>query len=312
VADARHAGQRLDDVVQAALTATLGSPPSRAAVRRLIMAGALRLHGRSSRAPGRRVAAGSVIEVAVRPELVRRDHGPSSLDASRILYEDEALIAVDKPPGLPTVATADPARPHLVALVERLLRARPGGEDGAARRLGVHQRLDRDTSGVVLFVKDPAANAGLAAQFAGRAVEKTYLALTARPPRAAPAAWRAREDVDPERRGARAERVAVTDFAIVERLERAVLVEARPRTGRKHQIRIHLARAGLPILGDATYGGDTHLAPRLMLHAARLGLRHPLSGAPLSVTSPLPADFRAVLARLRRAKGTVRDGRRRR
>jgi 23S rRNA pseudouridine1911/1915/1917 synthase len=239
---------------------------------------------------------------------VRRDRALISFDASRILYEDDALLAVDKPPGLPTVATADPARAHLVGLVEGVLLSRAGGE--GPPRLGVHQRLDRDTSGVVLFVKDPAANPGLAAQFAAHTIEKTYLALTARPARMRARAWRVDEPM--ERPGAKPVS-AVTDFKIVEAWPGGVLVEARPRTGRKHQVRIHLSRAGLPILGDAAHGGDPRAAPRVMLHAARLRLRHPLTGAELSVASPMPADFRALLERLRRsARPSARRGRRRR
>jgi RluA family pseudouridine synthase len=233
------------------------------------------------------------LTVALRPELVHRPAATVSFDESRVLFEDDALIAVDKPPGLPTVATADPARPHLVGLVERLLAARAGA-GGKGPRLGVHQRLDRDTSGVVLFVKDPAANAGLAAQFAAHGVEKTYLALAARPARLPPGPWRMEDGPEGNPPS------AVTDFRIVEAWTDAVLVEARPRTGRKHQIRIHLSRAGLPILGDAAYGGARGDAARVMLHAARLQLRHPISGERLDVSSAMPADLEAEVARRRR------------
>ena len=291
VADARHAGRRTDEVAREWVTEVLGRVPSKAAVRRLIMAGALRVRGRPLRAPGRLVESGAPLELTVRPELLHRDEEPSSLDASRILHEDAALIAVDKPPRLPTVATADPRRAHLVGLLERLVGA--GG-------LAVHQRLDQDTSGVVLFVKDPAANAGVAAQFAAHTVQKTYLALTVRPARLPAPRWRAESGT------------AVTDFVLVEALPRGLLVEAHPRTGRKHQIRIHLAEAGMPILGDARYGGGAAAAPRVMLHASRLRLLHPLSGAPLSIASPVPADFQAVLDGLRSKRASARDPRRRR
>jgi len=292
VADARQAGRRADEVAREWLADVLGTEPSKAAVRRLIMAGGLRVGGRPLRAPGRLIDGGTALELIVRPELVRRDAGPSSPGEARVLYEDDALIVVDKPPGLATVPSADPRRPSLVGLVEGLLRSRAGGGRAApARPLGVHQRLDQDTSGVVLFVKDPAANAGLAMQFAARAVEKTYLALTQRPARLPPKAWRSAVVVD--------DAPAVTDFVIAEVLARGLLVEAHPRTGRKHQVRVHLAEAGLPIFGDRRYGGASGLAPRVMLHAARLVLRHPLTDALLSVESPLPADFRAVLEGLR-------------
>ena len=263
------------------------------------MAGALRLSGRPLRAPGHVVQAADVLDVSVRPELLVREEAPPA--AVRILYEDAALIAVDKPPRLPTVATADRSRAHLVGLVERFLAERDGG--GEARRpLGVHQRLDRDTSGVVLLVKDPAANAGLAAQFRARTIDKMYLALTVRGGREPLAAWRANTPVNGSGSGKPAAALpAVTDFRLVEALASGLLVSARPRTGRKHQIRIHLARVGLGILGDDTYGDGGSGAPRLMLHAAHLRLRHPLTGAALSIESPMPADFLAVLARLRRS-----------
>jgi 23S rRNA pseudouridine1911/1915/1917 synthase len=300
----REAGRRLDEVALAWLTEALGTAPSRSAVRRLIMSGALRVDGRPSRTPGRVLAAGHRLEVQVRGDLLRPRSPAVVLGPERILYEDAALIAVDKPPGLPTVATADPGRPHLAGLVSALLDARGGRPRSAS--LGVHQRLDRDTSGVVLFAKDAAANPGLAAQFAARTVEKVYLALTARPRRLPPARWRAEDPVD------EAGRPAVTEFALREVLPGALVVEARPRTGRKHQVRIHLARAGLPILGDPDYGGPAAArAPRLMLHAGRLALRHPLTGAPWSATSPLPRDFAAVAAGLR-GRATATGGTRRR
>ena len=297
VADARLANRRADDVAREWLAQVLGTEPSRAAVRRLIMAGGLRVRGRPLRAPGHLIEGGAALDLLVRPELVRRDAGPSSLGEARVLYEDDALIAVDKPPGLVTVPSADPRRPSLVGLVEALLRSRAGSSRAVpARPLGVHQRLDQDTSGVVLFVKEPAANAGLAAQFAAHTVEKTYLALTERPARLPPKAWRTDATVE--------DRPAVTDFVVASVLARGLLVEAHPRTGRKHQVRIHLADAGLPIFGDRRYGGEAGDAPRVMLHAVRLDLRHPLTNAPLSVESPLPADFRAVLEGLggRRAR----------
>jgi 23S rRNA pseudouridine1911/1915/1917 synthase len=299
----------VDEVAREWLTGVLGAPPARAAVRRLLMAGALRADGRPLRAPGRVLHAGVGLVLHLRPELVHRAPAADGAWPVRIVYEDDALVVVDKPPGLPTVATADPRRPHLVGVVTALLRSRGAAPPGP---LGVHQRLDRDTSGLVLLVKDPAANADLAAQFAGRAVEKTYLALTARPRSRPPRTWRADESVERAEAG-KAARPALTDFALVEAWPGGLLVEARPRTGRKHQIRIHLARAGLPILGDAAYGGDPRAAPRVMLHAARLQLRHPLTGARLDLSSPPPADFRGVLDRLRRAPPrSPRDGARRR
>jgi 23S rRNA-/tRNA-specific pseudouridylate synthase len=279
------------------LGAALGTPASRAQARQLVMAGAVRVNGRPARRPGWRPAAGARVEAEVdrarlRPVGPRGDRR-ASLGPERILYEDAALLAVDKPPGLPTHATADPARPHLVGLVSALLAER----GGPAPVLAVHQRLDRDTSGVMLLVKDPAANAGIAAAFAAGRVAKTYLALTLRPRALPPVEWRSSGEVGPPGR----KQAAATDFRVREVLPQALLVEASPRTGRRHQVRIHLADAGMPVLGDREHGGPAAAAraPRSMLHALRLALPHPLTARPLVIESPLPDDFNARLAALR-------------
>jgi RluA family pseudouridine synthase len=222
-----------------------------------------------------------------------------------VLYEDDAILAVEKPAGLPTHATADPGRPHLIGLVTAYL-ARPANTEPY---LGVHQRLDRDTSGIVLFAKAPSANPGLARAFAERKVEKTYHALTVRPGRQPPSRWGVRSRLAPagKRRmtavgsgGQEAE----TRFRLIESFRGGLLIEARPVTGRKHQIRVHLADAGLAILGDEVYGSASGKAARLMLHAVRLALPHPVSGEPLVIESSPPRDFEEALSRLRHGAGS--------
>ncbi len=276
----------------------------------MIVAGAVRADGRVERKPGRALRSGQRIEALVRPAALQpprvRSDRPFRLDAGAIVYRDEAVIVVSKPPGLPTHATADPERPHLVGHVQKLLAA-----EGRAPYVAVHQRLDRDTSGLVLLAVDPAANPGLARAFEGRAVEKVYLALTARPPVLPATSFRVELPLAvPEgggrvRPGGRGALPAATDVVVREVLPRALLLEVRPRTGRKHQIRVHLAQAGLPILGDSSYGPGPAPAralpvPRLMLHAWRLSLPHPVSGRALACESPLPDDFRAALRAARR------------
>jgi 23S rRNA pseudouridine1911/1915/1917 synthase len=256
-----EAGLRLADVLARWLVEALGRPVPMARVRALVSAGGARVDGRLVRGAGWRVRAGQRVEAAVRPELLRpraeAQDRPFRLTARAVLYRDAALLAVDKPPGLPTHPTADAGRPSLVAHVVRYL------EDGGSRGyVGVHQRLDRDTSGVVLFAIDPRANEGLCRAFGGREVEKTYLALTARPARLPPRRFRVSLPLggslpgEPRRvriGGAEA-KAAETDVVVCEALPGALLVEARPLTGRKHQVRAHLAHAGLPILGDAVCG----------------------------------------------------------
>ncbi len=295
---------RLDEALAAWLPGDLGRPLSRALLRRLILAGVVRVDGRPLRAPGRPLASGTRLEVDVDPSRLPPvpSGAPIAPEGLAVLYEDRFLIAVDKPPGLPTVPTADPSRPHLVGLVTARLRNAGGGEKPY---LGVHQRLDRDTSGVVLFAKDRAANAGLAASFAEGRVRKTYVALTVRPRRLPPRAWqvdaalaragRGRMRTDPG--GA----PALTELRLVDVLARALRVEARPRTGRTHQVRVHLAASGAPVLGDATYGGalpPAPAAPRVMLHALRLELTHPVTGTPLRIECGEPPDFRRLLSAL--------------
>jgi 23S rRNA-/tRNA-specific pseudouridylate synthase len=182
--------------------------------------------------------------------------------------------------------------------------------------LAVHQRLDAGTSGVALFVLSPEANAGLARALAERRVTKTYHALAGRPRRLERPAWTIDAPLALEGSGRRARmvpsdrgRASSTDVRVLRRLRAALLIEARPRTGRRHQIRAHLAAAGLPLLGDVRYGGAAQLGrlrvPRPMLHALRLELAHPVTSAPLVVECPYPRDFQQLLAALaeRRARG---------
>lgn len=320
-------GSRVADVLGRWLPDALGRPVARARVRAMIATGVVRLDGAPVRRAGRPVRAGQRLEAWVRLEHLA-GRGPSAdrpfaLSAAAVLYHDDALLAVDKPSGLPTHATADPMRPHLVSHVERFL----AGTGRARPHVAVHQRLDRDTSGIVLFGIDRRANAGLARAFSARQVAKTYVALTARPAPPPPRRFRIDSRLDPHGDGGNG-RVRVvasggldarTGVRVLEVLPDALLVEATPVTGRKHQIRVHLAEAGMAILGDPLYGRppgrSRPFVSRLMLHARRLELKHPLSGVPLVIESPLPADFLRALRALRGPRGSgqgLRPTRRRR
>ncbi|HVO12019.1 MAG TPA: RluA family pseudouridine synthase [Vicinamibacteria bacterium] len=298
---AAEAGARLLDLLEAWLPSLTGAAPPRARVRAMVAAGAVRVDGVPLRAPGRPLRPGQLVEAllrapALQPKTVATDR-PFTMSDAAVVFRDRWLLAVSKPPGLPTHPTADPRRPSLVSAVESWLK-----EQGTTCALGVHQRLDRDTSGLVLFTTDPEANPELARTFASGLVVKAYLALTVRPaeeladeltvdaPLAVAPGGRVRVA-----RGGEAALPASTAVVVRERLGRTLLVEARPRTGRKHQVRVHLAHAGLPVLGDRLYGGRAPSVERTMLHAWRLELLHPLSGRRLVLESPLPSDFREAL-----------------
>lgn len=210
-----------------------------------------------------------------------------------MLFEDEYLLAVDKPEGLPAVPGGTKGSPSLLGFLRE------------ARRLRLYtvHRLDQEASGVIVFAKNAAAHKHVNDQFAARTVEKTYIALVH-------GRMRGRDGVvDRPLREFGSGRVAVdrehgkaslTRFIVLKKYTRFTLLEVYPLTGRRHQIRVHLYDIGHPIAGDPLYG-DRELkreSPRLMLHARALAFEHP-SGRRVTVESPLPDSFRAVLERLR-------------
>lgn len=287
----------LVEAVAAALHASIPDHPiSKSDARRVVRAGAVRVNGQKWSVPSAPVPQGARLEIAIdlsRLPGPRRKAAP--IPEPRLLFEDAHIVAVDKPEALPTHATADPNRPDLVTLVARRLGVSPGA-------LGVHQRLDAGTSGVVIFARTPEANAGLARQFEARGVDKVYLAVVdarRRPDLAPGEAWVERAPLATDGRGRRARVVAVpeggqpaeTAFRVRARDGERVLIEARPKTGRKHQIRAHLAAARLRIVGDERYGWSGPPC-RMMLHAWRLALTHPVSGAPFTIEAPVPPGFR--------------------
>jgi 23S rRNA pseudouridine1911/1915/1917 synthase len=309
-----HAGLRLDEVLADFLTERLKRSVSKAKVRKLIMAGAVHRRGQRTRIPSQGLLPG--VEIEVHLDLARlfgdstsRDR-PFEVTADRILFEDEDLIAIDKPYGLPAQPTVDETRDNLFAAVGRFLAKR----DGTAKPyLGVHQRLDRDTSGVVLFTKSTRVNASVGEIFSKHLGTKIYQALTI-PPRGLrnklKQEWIVKNYLGKvPSRSKRARYGAVgkdgefaeTSFRVIAEYRRGLWIEAIPKTGRTHQIRVHLSEYGLPILGDDLYGADnTELngpAPRLMLHAAQLIFPHPITKREISIQSPLPDDFQRCLER---------------
>ncbi len=221
---------------------------------------------------------------------------------ARVLHDDGDVIVVDKPEGVSTHAPDHDRHDDVVSRLQAWLSERHGGE-ASSHYLGVHQRLDRDTSGVLLFARARSANKGLAAAFEGRDVEKVYVAVAHCARELAPTG-RLTHDLVPADDGAmkalapsprpppRAVR-AVTQYRVLARSGRRVLLELRPETGRTHQLRVQCAAMGAPLCGDLLYGGEP--APRLMLHARSLTLVHPTRNTPVTFEAPVPAIFDAWL-----------------
>ncbi len=289
-----QAGMRLDQFIPAC-TVEL----SRTLLRRVIDLGGAHAGGRRVRHCSYPVRAGELVEIY----LDTGSLDPWRLAAGDILYRDRYLLAVCKPAGIETQPT--PAR-YRGTLYEALLTFlhdpfRPQQQPS----LGMVQRLDRETSGVLIFSIHPRAHRGLSEAVAGGRLRKTYLALAT----GHPGAGEIRSQLARSRAGNRMKSVerggkeAITRFRPVEEFADAALLEVEIPTGRSHQIRVHLAEAGHPLLGDRRYGGPLAVrgrqVPRQMLHAWRLQLRHPVTGEELSLESPVPSDLEALLTFLR-------------
>ena len=300
-----EAGQRLDKFLAAA--GRLGSR-SRAAT--ALQRGKVFVNGHEVgiRDAARTLAAGDAVRLWTdRPGSAKgspRIKPDQDLD---IIFEDDALIVVNKPPGLLSVPLERKSeQPSVYDLIEQRLRSH-----GKRRPFVVH-RIDQDTSGLVLFAKDPDAQRRLKAQFARREPERVYLAVVYGHPDPAAGTWRDRlvwdekamiQKVTHPRDPAGTD--AAAEYWTVERFAETALIEVRLVTGRRNQIRLQARLRGHTLVGEAryTFGGD-ELRPvrfgRQALHAARLGILHPTTGGELRFEAPVPADFEDLLARLRR------------
>jgi 23S rRNA pseudouridine1911/1915/1917 synthase len=312
VVEALEAGQRLD-----VFLASHFLDYSRVLLRRAITARGVQIGGRGAK-PAYRLHAGQRVSIFL-PDLPREAPRPENIPLE-ILYQDEYLAVVNKPPGM----VVHPARGHWSGTLASALQYHFGqalSSVGGATRPGIVHRLDRDTSGVILVARSDMAHAKLSAQFQHRTIEKEYFALVVGVPD------HDRDFIDGPigihplhrqkmaiRRDEPDARHAQTYYEVLERFDRFAAVKLLPKTGRTHQIRVHLSHLGCPVLCDRHYGGrsqitrgdicrdpsdTTVLLERQALHARRLRFVHPASGEPLEVEAPLPADMAAVLAELR-------------
>lgn len=282
-------GERLDKFISLKLTQF-----SRARLQKLINEGYVLVNGATAK-PSLKLNPGDKLTVTIPPPP------PSPLSPEdiplKILYEDDDLLVIDKPAGL----TVHPAPGHPGhTLVNAILSHFPHLADmGDSPRPGIVHRLDKDTSGVMLVAKNATAQAKLAEQFKSRAVEKTYLALV----RGHLAPERGMIEAPIGRHPSNRKKMAVvsrgrearTMYRVVKYMGNYTLLEVKPETGRTHQIRVHLAAIGYPVMGDAVYGAKSPLLSRQFLHAHRLKIKLPSTGEYQEFTSPLAEDLEKVL-----------------
>lgn len=300
-AEAHH--QRLDHFLSGQLPEL-----SRTRVQQLIRAGRATIDGEVVRRPGLRLRGGERLrlDIVERPPLAAEPE-PIPL---QVLYEDDDLVAIDKPAGLVVHAGAGQSRGTLVSAL--LHRYRQLSTLGGPLRPGIVHRLDKATSGVLLVAKHDQAHRHLAEQFRQRQVEKQYLALVhGRLPRARDTIslpvgrdrWRRTRMTTRGRHG----RAATTEYQVLDTTGAFTLVKARPHTGRTHQLRVHFSALGHPVVGDTLYGAPRRLPQgnspqpalnRNFLHAHSLRFRHPRSNEPMEIRSPLPAQLKELLDRI--------------
>ena len=308
VVDAAAAGERIDALVAAVVPAL-----SRAQVQRLIDDAQLRVNDVAVVKPGQRVRTGDAVVVAV--------PAPASIEVVAediplvVLHEDRDIIVIDKPAGMVVHPAAGHPRGTLVNAL--LFHCKDLSGIGGALRPGIVHRLDKDTSGAMVATKNDRAHAAVSAAFAAKSrgepggILREYLGIAAPPPPAAAGTLRTyhgRHPTDRKRFSSRVVtgKLAVTHWTVVEALRGAAVVRFRLETGRTHQIRVHAADHGWPLVGDTLYGrAPKPLAAiagqlgRQALHAAVLELEHPTTGARLRFESPLPADLARALHQLR-------------
>jgi 23S rRNA pseudouridine1911/1915/1917 synthase len=294
---------RLDKVLAEA------SGLSRERVKSLIAQGLVEIGGTPASQPSAKIPAGATYSIHVPPPA---DAQASPQDIPVVIpYEDEHLIVVDKPAGLVVHPAAGNPDGTLVNALLHHCRGNLSGIGGVARP-GIVHRIDKDTSGLLVVAKSDSAHEGLAKQFADHSIERVYRAIVAghpSPSKGTISARVGRSDRDRKKMAVLADdssrgKHAVTHYKLVKTLDNCALVECRLETGRTHQVRVHMASIGHPLLGDPVYGRTpAPLRPllkslnfsRQALHAAVLGFIHPLTGEELRFSSDVPPDMKELI-----------------
>ncbi len=295
--EAEYAGLRIDLAINRKFSGI-----SRTLAQEMLKNGEIKIGGQVVK-PGLKVKGGEEVAIAFRPDEVAPEIKATDLNFP-VLFEDRYLIAINKPAGL---VVHPGAGKEQTTVVSALLGHTKLSPVGAPTRPGVVHRLDKDTSGVMILAKTREVHRKLAEAFAGHDLEKEYLAIIQghivnRKGRIEVAIER--DKIHRKRMKATSAdkgRMAISQFEVLEYLKGATLVKVRILTGRTHQIRVHMAFTGHPLLGDVTYGGKRHeRRAEHFLHSHRLGLKHPMTGKPLSFEAPIPARFEQMLEQLRK------------
>ncbi len=289
-----HTGLRLDQFLAAA------TPLSRRKARELLASGAVHRNGQALRVASRALECGDVIDLLAAGDGLGLPALPA-LPPLAVLHEDRSLLAVDKPAGMLSQPAEERAAGELAC--DELALLELSRREGRRAFLRLVHRIDRLTSGVLLFARSPEALGPLTAAWQGGQVERRYLAVVEGRPefaerrveaaiaRGADGAWRFEVPAGPGRG-----KNAVTEVWVLQAGEPFSVVECRLLTGRTHQVRVHLAHLGHPVAGDRLYGARLPGPLRPLLHAAGLTLPHPKSAERLEIVAPLPADLAAFVA----------------
>jgi 23S rRNA pseudouridine1911/1915/1917 synthase len=287
---------------------------SRARIQALIADGMVEVDGTYAASPSQKVREGAVFRIDI-PAAAAAEAAPQDI-ALEIAYEDEHLIVVDKPAGMVVHPAAGNPDGTLVNALLHHCHGQLSGIGGVARP-GIVHRIDKDTSGLLVVAKSDAAHEGLSAQFAAHSVHRRYLAVCAGHPAPAQGTIESkigRSDANRKKmavlpKNSSRGKHAVTHYKLIEPLADSALIECRLETGRTHQVRVHCASIGHPLMGDPVYGSTpktlkpmlkAHDFHRQALHAAELGFVHPLTGETVQFASPLPADMQELIDELRR------------
>lgn len=282
---------------------------SRERLKALIVEGQVTASGRPLN-PSMKVTAGQHFAVTL-PQPVAAEAVAQDIPLT-IVYEDADLVVIDKPAGLVVHPAAGNLDGTLVNALLHHCRGQLSGIGGVARP-GIVHRIDKDTSGLLVVAKSDRAHEGLAQQFKAHSIDRLYAAIVygvPQPSFGTVDTWISRSNADRKKMAVHREgrgKRAVTHYRMVERLRGAALVECRLETGRTHQVRVHMAHLGNPLIGDPVYGRDrksfktileTLSFKRQALHAKRLGFIHPVTGQKLSFDSALPTDMQELLSEL--------------